>query len=299
MDTDPLQDTVPPRYAIESDEEEDEFNPLSHGKVVREPLTINIKGVGPFEGVGNDLIIAFGDAGRSWAQGASLEQQRGGVFVNEIQVGLVFTPSWTKSIIIISELTTALPIWAMNPYAQSVLDFFKPARLALLDTYPVPVYITPQPLLFHEAPVRYLSTVGGKPPASNYHPFSPPNLIQSTSAAFLSIIYVSLASLATPSAVEPPIKATLLLLPSPHIPQARSSELSRSSAGSVSLEEYANDGLDGWSRDMMQGVDACLLGVEGTKVGRAWKAEGKGSASAIANGGRGRRGDVGDGGMYI
>lgn len=67
----------------------------------------------------------------------------------------------------------------------------------------------------------------------------------------------------------------------------------------MSLEEYANDGLDGWSRDMMQGVDACLLGVEGTKVGRAWKAEGKGSASAIANGGRGRRGDVGDGGMYI
>lgn len=86
QDTDPLQDTVPPRYAIESDEEEDEFNPLSHGKVVRESLTINIKGVGPFEGVGNDLIIAFGDAGRSWAQGASLEQQRGGVFVNEIQV---------------------------------------------------------------------------------------------------------------------------------------------------------------------------------------------------------------------
>lgn len=137
--------------------------------------------------------------------------------------------------------------------------------------------------------------------APNYHPFSPPNLIQSTSAAFLSIIYVSLTtSLATPSAAEPPIKATLLLLPSPHIPQARSSELSRSSAGTVSVEEYANDGLDGWSRQMMEGVDACLLGVEGAKAGRAWKVEGKkGSASAIVNGGRGRRGDVGDGGMYI
>lgn len=132
--------------------------------------------------------------------------------------------------------------------------------------------------------------------APNYHTFSPPNLIQSTSAAFLSIIYVSLAaSLATQSAVEPPIKATLLLLPSPHIPQARSSELSRSSAGAVSLEEYAHDGLDGWSRDMMDSVDACLLGG---KVGRVWKAEGK-KGSAIAHGGRGRRGDVGDGGMYI
>lgn len=92
QDTDPLQDTVPPRYAIESDEEEDEFNPLSHGKVVREPLTINIKGVGPFEVVGNDLIIASGDAGKSWAQGASLEQQRGGVFVNEIQVRFPYPP---------------------------------------------------------------------------------------------------------------------------------------------------------------------------------------------------------------
>lgn len=92
QDTDPLQDTVPPRYAIESDEEEDEFNPLSHGKVVREPLTINIKGVGPFEVVGNDLIIASGDAGKYWAQGASLEQQRGGVFVNEIQVRFPYPP---------------------------------------------------------------------------------------------------------------------------------------------------------------------------------------------------------------
>lgn len=50
----------------------------------------------------------------------------------------------------------------------------------------------------------------------------------------------------------------------------------------------------------MQGVDACLLASGDAEVERVWKADGrKGDASATSNGGRGRRGDVGDGGMYI
>lgn len=86
QDTDPLQDTVPPRYAIESDEEEDEYNPLSHGRIVREPLTIIVRGLEFSERVGHHLIVASGDAGKHWAQGANLEQQRGGVYVNDTQV---------------------------------------------------------------------------------------------------------------------------------------------------------------------------------------------------------------------
>lgn len=130
----------------------------------------------------------------------------------------------------------------------------------------------------------------------------PPNLIQSTSAAFLSLVHVSLAT-SLPSSTQPvetPIKAMLLLLPSPNIPPARSSELCRSSAGSVFAAEYTDEGLGAWSREMMQGVDACMLEIGGAKVNRVWKTEGsKGDTSVSGHGGRGRKGDVGDGGMYI
>lgn len=84
QDVDPLQDTVPSRYAIESDEE-DEFNPLQPRPSQDVSEFMNVKIVGSIPTAGK-LIITSGDAGRIWARGAKLGEQTGAVYVNEISV---------------------------------------------------------------------------------------------------------------------------------------------------------------------------------------------------------------------
>jgi len=83
-DVDPLADTVPPRYALESDDEEDEYNPLPSTSSAPNP-TPDVEFAGDFPR-GRDLIIATGDVAKFWARGADLQEQSGGVYVNEVQV---------------------------------------------------------------------------------------------------------------------------------------------------------------------------------------------------------------------
>ncbi|KAJ2923451.1 hypothetical protein H1R20_g13645, partial [Candolleomyces eurysporus] len=81
-----MANTVPPRYAIESDEEEDEINPLrkratSKGQA---PSEITLKLVGDVL-QNKPLVIASARAGAFWAKGATLGEQTGAVYVNQIQ----------------------------------------------------------------------------------------------------------------------------------------------------------------------------------------------------------------------
>lgn len=92
-----------------------------------------------------NLIVASGIAGKNWARGANLKEQSGVVSVNGVkvclnpsisimiiynflQVASVFNPPWTKSNIIISEVSSELPLHAMHPYAETILDSLKPSR---------------------------------------------------------------------------------------------------------------------------------------------------------------------------
>jgi len=88
QDIDPLADTVPPRHAVESDEEEDEYNPLSSGARSKPKIgDVEVKILGNVEGVeGRKLVIASGEAGKVWARGANLGEQSGAVMVNGVQV---------------------------------------------------------------------------------------------------------------------------------------------------------------------------------------------------------------------
>ncbi|KAF7303713.1 Membrane-bound transcription factor site-2 protease-like [Mycena indigotica] len=177
MDVDPLADTVPPRHAIESDDE-DEYNPLEtlHGK----PKSFDIKlaGFSP----SNELIVATGSVAEIWARGADLGEQIGSVFVHELEVGLLFQPRWIAAPVVISEVSTRLPLWAIRQYATTILDSVQPERLILLDEYPAPAYISSSRLV--KAPIRYLSTDNYFSPEAQ--PFAPPNLVQSASAAFVA-----------------------------------------------------------------------------------------------------------------
>jgi len=205
MDTDPLADSVPPRHAIESDEEEDEYNPLRPQPNLPTPIDVQLVGtVAPIPVSG--LLVSTGSVGRYWARGADLGEQIAAVMVNKIQVGLLFRPSWTQAAVLVSEVTTRLPLWAMHPYARTVLDALKPKSVALLDTYAVSAYISDARIAYPEAPLRFLTT--GAPSTaltSVAQPFAAPNLVQSASAAFVALRAENSAS------------ATLLLVPAAHV----------------------------------------------------------------------------------
>ncbi|TFY73567.1 hypothetical protein EWM64_g10445 [Hericium alpestre] len=273
MDTDPLRETSAPRYAIESDDEEDEFNPLPSRAASSALKNLNVQIKGPSESsqLGGSLLVASGDAGKIWARGADLGEQQGAVYVNEHQVGLVFKPSWLNTTVLVSEVATGLPVWAMHSYAQTVIDFFKPSNIVLLDTYPYPTYITDSQVPFHEAPVRYLRTSGKTSPSS-----------------FMSLIYVSMNTSAPLS--SPPVQATLLLLPSPRIASLRPSELTKPNMSSMYDEDAS------WASDLMQELHHTALSLIGEKPTSEWKLSKVKSQGHLSNN---RSGDVGEGSMYI
>ncbi|KAF7324833.1 Membrane-bound transcription factor site-2 protease-like [Mycena kentingensis (nom. inval.)] len=204
MDIDPLAaDSAAPRHAIESDDEEDEYNPLNEPTQPIPSVDVQLVGLQPT----TTLLVATGDAAKVWARGANLGEQVGAAYVNKIQVGLVFNPSWTKCSILVSEATTRLPLWAMRPYARAILELVNPQTLVLLDEYAVHSYISDTRIRVADAPLRFLTTAA--PPGFLTHtaePFSPPNLIQSASAAFVA------------QQAEQFKSAALLLVPAPSIP---------------------------------------------------------------------------------
>ncbi|KAG6837024.1 hypothetical protein H0H93_016231 [Arthromyces matolae] len=149
MDVDPLADTIPPRYVVESDDE-DEYNPLPttehQGISYLDHVTeVNLV-LEPGRQISQEdsLVIATGDVAKYWARGSDLGQQIGAWYVNGVEVGLLFKPEWIKSTIIVSEVSTRLPVWAKH-------------QVALLDTYSVPGYISGTVLSFDDAPLRYLA----------------------------------------------------------------------------------------------------------------------------------------------
>lgn len=168
-------------------------------------------------------------------------------------------------------------------------------RLLLLDVYPTPLYISTERLEAYDAPVRYLRTSGTTPPVSSWYvmlmflivshkdpsfmPFSPPNLIQATCAAF--------ASIATLSAAQAEI--ILLFLPSRHMSIPQGNDISSSPHTSRDM----NDSI--WSVAMMRRVHTCLTKESATKDPAPWQGESVFLKQSEIK----RRGDIGDGGMYI
>jgi len=150
--------------------------------------------------------VATGFVGAYWARGANLGEQVAAVMVDDFQIGLLFRPSWTRSVVLVSEARVRLPLAALHPYAAAVLDTLQPAIVALLDSYGVPSYISETRIPFLDAPLRFLATPA--PPRSlttAAQSFEPPNLVQGASAAFVALR----AQRASPAA--------LLLVPAPHI----------------------------------------------------------------------------------
>ena len=116
--------------------------------------------------------------------------------------------------------------------------------------------------------------------ASGIHPFAPPNLIQSTSASFLTIL--SLAS----------IVGTLILLPSPYIPAIRPIRLA--------LSEFSfRPEADQWSFELLDKVHKVLFQVIGEDLVTEVKAWPLGKKEEIKEGVPRKNTEIAEGGMYI
>ncbi|KAF9004660.1 hypothetical protein BDQ17DRAFT_1278843 [Cyathus striatus] len=274
MDIDPLADTVPPRYAVESDEE-DEINPLHASPTNDTPPTVDVKIIGNLP-TGNKLVIATGEAGRHWARGASLGEQTGAVMVNGVQIGLIFNPPWTKSTVMVSEALSRVPISSMHPYSEAVLDALKPECVSLLDSYAVPAYITNHPVSYDDAPIRYLSTSPTNL-AQEIELFSPPNLIHSTSASFMSILAIT------------NIMVSLILLPSPLIPHPAPKTIMPSN-----ISHLAHDDVE-WSVSAMNRADKLLFDAIKENIDRKWELKDDHRNTTVTT----KTTNIGEGGMYI
>lgn len=163
-----MADVGPPRHEIESDDEDD-FNPLAP----KRPLSkhhLDFEIVNSGLDTAETLIFASLEAGRwvllndlhlltdkplpqgfgpraqtlanNWGLLASTRNAC--VMVNPssmssmfiMQVGMIFNPGWTSAIVVLSEAVTRLPLWAQYPYAEYVLDQFKPTKSVTVFLYP-------------------------------------------------------------------------------------------------------------------------------------------------------------------
>ncbi|KAJ8082496.1 hypothetical protein PM082_008351 [Marasmius tenuissimus] len=284
---------------VESDEE-DEYNPLEQRNPqldAQDKFELKIAGS---ISQGSPLLAVFGDAGKYWAKGANLGEQHGAVFVNDIQVGLIFKPTWTKSTIVVSETFTRLPIHSMNAYGSYLVSEMKPSRqvrtldetkaitrkcsVSILDVYPSPTYISPTPILQHEAPIRYLCSAKVDPKIAQVaESFAPPNLLHSTTSSAL------LAHIVTQTSQ---ITGTLILLPSARVTAPPPKTLQHSDLSNLDV-----DGIS-WSSQTMNGVNKLLLQALGENSSSGWTAPSD-DRSVKDSGARKSRTTIGEGGMYI
>ncbi|KAL1677853.1 hypothetical protein EV122DRAFT_290846 [Schizophyllum commune] len=288
-DVDPLGDAPAPRHAIESDEEEDEYNPLGERHVTPNLGTsVRVEySEGPLKS-GHSLAVVTGLT--SVLLPLNEKDKRGAIVVNGVTVGNLYTPEYTSVLILASETNVRLPIWAMNVYAKAILADLQPSSVNILDTYAVPSYITDtlEPSL-RSSPIRYLRTPSAarksSPPSA--HPFAPPNLLQSTTASFLSILNFA----------YPNTPATAVLLPAQHIPHPAPKDLAPSTIPST--DYLATDYLDeqGWDAETLNRAVEMTLGHEVPSEVLLTAMTPK--QRAALQGRRTRGATVGEGGMYI
>ncbi|KAF8559472.1 hypothetical protein OG21DRAFT_1453959 [Imleria badia] len=292
MEPYPLADAPPPRYAVESDDE-DEYNPLSAPTGSDQPpeVTVEFKSIYDIPSK-RPLVFASGEAGVSWAKIVNLGEQQAGIYVNNLPVGLLFRPSWTSAVIVVSEAETRtrLPLFAMTTYITAIIERLQPTSTAILDSYPTQVYISPRVISLDSAPIRYLSA-GKKPvPDSGLELFAPPNLLQSTTASLLNELFIRSIS-QDPGRDD----SAIILLPSAKVPPSPPTTFD--GKGAAGDFDDAN-----WDRATLEKAHTWLFATVGQKVDESsLRARAESGVRPPVSAGitRATLGEVGEGGMYI
>ena len=90
QDVDPLQDTIPPRYALESDSEDEELYPGA-AKRQTKPLPqceiiVRWTGAPPGNLEKRTLVVGISEPGAIWGKGLQLGDKLGGALMNDEEV---------------------------------------------------------------------------------------------------------------------------------------------------------------------------------------------------------------------
>ncbi|GJJ13043.1 hypothetical protein Clacol_007292 [Clathrus columnatus] len=270
-EVEPLQDTVPPRHQIESDESEDEDLDTHHNRQLPPTPLVNINWIDSYVQKSN-VLVALHEAGQYWAQGVILGDIHGKLILNTIEIGNFYTPQWADVLVII--ITTRVPLYAMHTIASTIISCIQPKCLSMIDSYPLPSCILPLPQKSNKQPIRYLQTYR-KLQLPSAELFSPPNMLQSLAAAFL------------PLAEFKKLPSTLLLLPSSHMTPPTPPRIISSPFGPPIREEWEPRVMEEFHRNL----DVALGSQSTWKVNK--DTSGFGKVRPL------RRGDVGEGGMYL
>ncbi|KAG8809246.1 hypothetical protein FRC17_003537 [Serendipita sp. 399] len=200
MEVEPLQDSAPNRYAFESDDSEDDIGRNAYPGVSERTKrskhrydaevvwNVNAGALG-----GGNFFVAVGQAGLAWASGVQLAKSIADIQLDDTKVASVFTIDEHPGDLVLV-LKYDLPISSMPSFASKVLTTFTPSRVTIMDGYSSPAYIAPERRNDLDPPIRYLETacIDEKPTTTTTSKriklFRPPNLLLSTSAAFLSIL---------------------------------------------------------------------------------------------------------------
>ncbi|KAG9311324.1 hypothetical protein JVU11DRAFT_8422 [Chiua virens] len=293
MEVYPLVDAPPPRYAVESDDE-DEYNPLSPRTGSAQPSEVKVEFKSIYDIPSKKpFVFVSREAGVSWARIVNLGEQQAGIYVNSFPVGSLFCPSWTNAIVVVSEaeIRTRLPLFAMTTYTTAMIERLKPTSVAILDSYPTQTYISSQVIPQDRAPIRYLSAGKRTIPDFALELFAPPNLLQSTTASLMNELFLrSIGENVTRS------HTAVVLLPAP--------KLSSPAPVSFDGKGFSGDfsGID-WARETLEKAHKCLFAILGDTVGQSslLVRTKSGVSPPVSDLGtiRSSLGEVGEGGMYI
>jgi len=277
METEPLQDTLPPRHQVESDESEDEDTyPLGREKRnAPQPVpVVQIEWLGPEE-KHNALVVTSGEAGHQWLQGIKLGEAKGRLITNGVQTATIYTPDFADVFVVRLELR--LPLYTIHPVTSMILGTLRPSSVIVIDSYPLPSYITSMPSGLNP-PIRFLctSTVPNSPSLHGTERFAPPNIIQSTAASFLAMLESPVYA----------IPATLLLLPSAHLPSPVPRELQA---------RFGPDLREEWEASTLVKLHKVVCAILGKES--SWQEAHLSSSRPRIK--LSRKGDIGEGSMYI
>ncbi|KAF9504271.1 hypothetical protein BS47DRAFT_1401585 [Hydnum rufescens UP504] len=286
MDID--QGNTSPRYAVESDDSDDE------GSLVTTTPAVSIS-YGGSPGT-RRVTVVLGPVGAEWLRAVSAV----GAPKGSVSIGQIYEPSRLHALV---SITHRLPPLVSHEVSQRLLSTF-PTDMRILDTYSVPSYISSSPLSIPNSPVMFLRTAprsdksntlkpsGTSSSLTSLIPFAPPNLIQSLPASLLSAIQ------ARPSAYS----GVLILVPSRHIPPP---------PPRIVPQPYLSSANEFWSDLVLNTANEALQDEDGVSSSSSLPGVGEiswdltqrchlqGGQGSVSGSASSQRGDVGDGGMYL
>ncbi|CED82513.1 hypothetical protein [Phaffia rhodozyma] len=211
---------APPRYALESDSEDEDLPPASAYQSHRASASFSARSVEinvDWSGEGGaGLLVLVGNEAGVFGDGYIKPGRKPDGIVKRGDEAIAPLYQLSPDLVVLF-IESSLPLSVPTPLTLAVLQTLSPSQVIVIDQYLASSYTTPiwassDPTESNtdDHPIRYLSTSPTPSLPKSIVPFSPPNHILSPSAPFLSLI--PLSSPPTHLFILPAPRPTLRLL---------------------------------------------------------------------------------------